>query len=223
MFQRARFSKCLKFKILSFGKNRNVQKKMNLTNSVLILASGLSERMGRPKALLQWDQSKTFIEKIIEEYLEAGCGKVVCTVNRHVLPFCTSLKSLPNLKFVLNRHPEWGRMYSVKLGLKELAGSSFCFIQNVDNPFIHSKNIMKILEAGNQETWCSPEYKGQGGHPVLLPKSIINQILLEKDLSATLQQVLRIFPKKEVEMEDNSILKNINTPEDYLNLLILNH
>lgn len=187
--------------------------------SVIILASGRSERMGRPKALLMWDKSRTFLEKIIQEYLAAGCEKIICTVNKQVLSHCKPYGNFPGVQFVFNQHPEWGRMYSITLGLKEIGKSQFCFIQNVDNPFINSETIKKIFASGDHETWCSPEFCGVGGHPVLLSKFVINEILAGNNLAVTLQQVLQQFPKKIVQLENDSILRNINTPEDYRSFL----
>ena len=187
--------------------------------SALILASGLSERMGKPKPLLMWDQSMTFLEKIISEYIQAGSIRVIVTVNSRVLPHCKLLEKFPKVQCIYNKHPDWGRMYSLKLGLEELKESSYCFIQNVDNPHIDSAIIKKIVQHADPESWCSPEYKGVGGHPVLLPNSIINQILQEKRVNITLKDMLGRFPQKRVPMDNNSILKNINTPQDYLMFL----
>jgi len=173
--------------------------------------------MGRPKALLMWDKPVTFLEKIIREYLQAGCDRVICTVNRQVLPSCKATENRENVKFILNPHPERSRMHSVKLGLREAAGASFCFIENVDNPFVHSGIIRRILEAADPGTWCSPEHNGRGGHPVLLPEIVMDQIRSESRTDSTLQEILERFPKKVVEMEDDLILRNINTPEDYRN------
>jgi CTP:molybdopterin cytidylyltransferase MocA len=186
--------------------------------SALILSSGLSERMGQPKALLKWDPSMTFIEKIIKEYLEAGCQRVVCTVNSALLPTCLEMDVTENVSFLLNEHPEWGRLHSVRLGLTELFNTDFCFVQNVDNPFINSATIVKIREAADPNAWCSPEFEGKGGHPVLLPQLITRKIQAESSLSLTLQEMLQNFPKKIVVISDDCVLKNINTLEDYRNL-----
>lgn len=207
-----------------FTQHNNLINNMNPKNSqrsfsALILASGLSERMGQPKALLMWDNKKTFLEKIVQEYIASGCEKIICTLNNHVLPHCRSNENFQGVKFVLNPHPDWGRMYSVMLGLKEIGQSQFCLIQNVDNPFIHSEMIKKIVASGDHQSWCSPEFGGKGGHPVLLPKIVINKILSGNCLEITFQQILKQFPKKTVECEDDSILRNINTPEDYRNYL----
>jgi CTP:molybdopterin cytidylyltransferase MocA len=173
--------------------------------------------MGSPKALLMWDQNKSFLEKIILEYLNAGCNPVVCTVNKEVLPYCKIPGTLPNVKIIVNPHPEWGRMHSVRLGLQAVKNSPYCLLQNVDNPFITGNAIRRILESASPEAWISPEYQGKGGHPVLLPNTIIDQILQGHHADTTLSKALDSFPKKVVIMEDDCILMNINTPDDYKN------
>ena len=187
--------------------------------SALILSSGLSERMGQPKALLRWDDSMNFLEKIVREYLDSGCEKVICTVNREVLLHVRGLEAMPPVRLVLNEHPEWGRMHSVRLGLEYSLNSDFCYIQNVDNPFINQAIIKKIMACADHDAWCSPEFNGKGGHPVLLPKSIIRKLLDEKKTAGTLRDVLQSFTKIAVEMDNDIVLRNINIPLDYQNLL----
>ena len=188
---------------------------MNTTFSTIILSSGLSERMGQPKALLKWDQSTTFIEKIINEFLKAGSESVICMINEITEPFCKKLIVPQNVKFVVNHHPEWGRFYSVRTGLNEVKDSNFCFIHNVDNPFVSIETIDKLLAKRNPDAWCSPIYMDKGGHPVLLPNSIIRKIAEADDLDITLLDILSLYPKIKVEVSNDTIFRNINTPEDY--------
>ncbi len=189
---------------------------MNKT-AVIILASGLSERMGQPKPMLRWSKSLTFLEKIINEYFEASCSRIICMINKKTESFCSNLDTKDNVRFVVNHHPEWGRLYSIKTGIQEIADEDFCFIQNVDNPFVNIEIIEKLFENRDPEAWCSPVYKGKGGHPVLLTKNIIRKISEVEDLNYTLIDILDSFKRKNIEIESDSILRNINTPEDYLN------
>jgi CTP:molybdopterin cytidylyltransferase MocA len=174
--------------------------------------------MGRHKALLPWDESTTFLEKLINEYLETGCNPVVCTVNEQVLSHCKNLGISSRARLLCNLYPERGRMYSVRLGLKALKESPYCFLQNVDNPFINRKVIRRIAGFADPSAWCSPEYKGQGGHPVLLPKKIIDKLLFIDDEDMTLRTLLAFFPKKKVIMEDETVCRNFNTPEEFAKL-----
>ena len=183
--------------------------------AAVILSSGLSERMGKPKALLQWDDSTTFIEKTINEYIKAGCDKIICTVNKINEPLCKSLNLQSNVMFVLNEHPEWGRFYSIRIASQEAKVSDFCFIQNIDNPFVSSEIIDRIWENRDLNSWCSPIYKGKGGHPVLLSQGIIQQIHNSNKQDITLHDILKPFQRVNIEVDTDTILRNINTPEEY--------
>lgn len=188
---------------------------MNNSFSTIILSSGLSERMGQPKALLQWNESTIFLEKIIHEYSNAGCNRIVCIINRFIEPFCKKLNVPNNVKFIVNEYPTWGRFYSIRLASKEVKDSHFTFIQNVDNPFVNVEIIEKLYTKRNQEAWCSPVYNEKSGHPVLLPRFIIEKISRIKSNDYTLQAILEPFKRINVEMDTDIILRNINTPEDY--------
>jgi hypothetical protein len=58
---------------------------------------------------------------------------------------------------------------------------------------------------------------------IRIPHKIIDQILQANNEDLTLREVLDSFPKKVVNVEDDSILKNINTPGDYRDALTIKH
>ncbi|RPH30046.1 MAG: hypothetical protein EHM93_16400 [Bacteroidales bacterium] len=186
--------------------------------SVVILASGLSERMGEPKALLRWDSSTTFIEKIIVEYSNAGCSEIICVINKKIEPLCKNLKLPSNVKFAMNLYPEWGRFYSIKIGTQGVL-NDYCFIQNVDNPFVSFEIIKKIFAERNSEAWCSPVYKEKGGHPIMLPKKIIQKLPQINDNDMSLAEFLKPFKRINIETQSDLILRNLNNPEDYARFL----
>lgn len=185
------------------------------TVAVLIPASGLSERMGIAKALLEYSPGFTFIEKIIETYTRAGCTRIISTVNPLTLSSVRQLRRISPAQLVLNQHPELGRLHSVKLGLEMLKDVSFCFIQNIDNPFVTTETILHIFKERDPGVWISPEFLGRGGHPVLLHQTLIHQILEQTREDISLKEILRNFPKKSVEIQDDTVLQNINTPKEY--------
>ena len=188
---------------------------MNSSFSTIILSSGLSERMGKPKALLSWDNSTTFIEKIISEFLKVGSSKIVCMINDKTEPFCKKFPLPSNVEFIVNHYPERGRFYSILTGVSALGESDYCFIHNVDNPFVSAAVVKKLWAQRKPGYWCSPTYNGKGGHPVLLSKEITDKISTTNDLDFTLRDILIQFPKIPVSVTDDSILRNLNTPEDY--------
>ncbi len=183
---------------------------------VVILAAGRSERMKEMKAFLPCDDNTPFLEKIISTYSGWGCSEIIVVTNREVL---TKIKQIGMISFavnmVLNDHSEFERFYSVKLGLGVIRSSSWCFIQNVDNPFIDSQILNLLYRHRNKEKYISPVFKNMGGHPVLLNQENIRCICNWSANSANFKAVLSTMECMEVEMPDERVLININSPEEY--------
>jgi molybdenum cofactor cytidylyltransferase len=183
--------------------------------STIILASGKSERMGKPKALLQWGNNSTFIEQIANEYAKAGCTEIICVINEAIHPVCINLVMPKAVKFILNLHPELGRFYSIKLGISKVMSHNFCFIQNVDNPYVNEIIIHMLLAERKSDAWCSPVFNGKGGHPVLLPRAIFQKIAAINGHDLPLAEFLKNFERITIETGNDLILKNLNKPEDF--------
>src|ERR1035437_1307843 len=189
--------------------------------SVVILAGGKSSRMNYPKPYLDIE-GMAFIEKISDTYKQAGIGSIIVVLNSK---FCEGKwlniyeKCKAKFTVVKNNKPELGRFYSLQLGLKEIGDEEFCFIQNVDNPYISDEIIDKIWENRNQEGYSSPVFNGKGGHPILISRYIMDQIGNTENVDISLIKYLSTYPKKEVEMNSDLVLRNINTPEEYFDLV----
>ncbi len=185
--------------------------------SVLILAGGESSRMGKSKAFLKYDASKTFLEKIVEEYLLANIEKIILVINKSTLTYenkqiLTQFDKKHTL--IYNENPEKGRLYSLRLGLRFLNDYKSCFIQNIDNPFVNTKLINNMIPLIKNDSWVSPTYNSKGGHPVLISNSICKTILENDNDSDTLRSILRKFHKIKM-LSNKTVLTNINTEEDY--------
>jgi molybdenum cofactor cytidylyltransferase len=190
---------------------------MDGTSGVLILAGGKSERMVFPKSFLLYE-GKTFLKKIVEEYVNSGVKNICVVINEE---FCKGEyeKYIDEIKskaiIIKNIDSELGRFHSVKLGLKKMLNLDFCFIQNIDNPFVNKKLIESLMESRNSVGYTSPIYLGRKGHPILVSKKIIQHLNDLPDRNFNLKNILSGFPKSEVEVDNDSILININTPGDY--------
>ena len=190
---------------------------MEGTFGVLILAGGKSERMVFPKPYLLFE-GKTFLKKIVEEYYNSGIKNIYVVINEE---FCKGEyeKYIDEVKskvtIIKNTDPELGRFHSVKLGIKKMLNSDFCFIQNIDNPFVNVELIESLMESRNSVGYTSPIYKGRKGHPILVSKKFIQHLNDLPDRNFNLKNILSSFPKSEVEVDNGSILININTPDDY--------
>ena len=186
--------------------------------AVVILAAGESMRMKNPKPFLKFNNNRVFIDKIIDEYMQFGCSCIVVTINKkHTewISYIAAKRSSGSIKFIVNNHPEYERFYSVKLGLLNIDDVDFCFIHNVDNPFIDKKILDDIYQFKSEGEYVVPNYKDKGGHPILLNRQVINKIISETNNSINLKKVLSSFKRINCNSGNDKILININTLEDY--------
>ena len=101
--------------------------------SVIVLAAGFSGRMGIPKFALRFDENRTFLEEVVEQYDIFGCQEIIIILNKVGKKQYDEL-NIPfaqNVKIVINHHPEYERFYSIKAGLKNIKSDRKIFIHNV--------------------------------------------------------------------------------------------
>lgn len=188
----------------------------NREAGVVILAAGRSARMKEMKPFLSYDDQTLFIEKIISTYFSWGCNEIIVVTNQEALNRMKQKNiSSDKVKIVVNDHLELERFHSVRLGLGYIRTSSFCFIQNIDNPFI-SPQILDILYMSRSDNkFISPVFENKGGHPVLLNRGNIDRIINWPVNNAVFKEVLNSMECVKIEMKDNRVLININSPEEY--------
>ena len=186
--------------------------------SVIILAAGNSERMKRPKPFLPFDEKRNFLDKITDTYISAGIKDLILVISpaiedkvRRILKEKYSGKPV---EIVVNSFPEKGRFFSLQLGL-EKKSSSFCFIQNIDNPFVTEELLTKMINVKRQGTYVVPVYKNQKGHPVLISAEVMNHCRSLKGYDFNIRTELKNFKEIKPDCNDKNILANINTTVQY--------
>ncbi len=181
--------------------------------NTIILSAGLSSRMAQPKALLRFG-STTFLENIYSEFSKVS-DRVVVVVSPHLYYKLKEKQILQDAEFVFNQRLIYGRFYSVYLGVKKL-GPGNTFIQNVDTPGVRHATLSQMIKVLESEAYVVPVYKGQSGHPVLISSEISRQILEVKDNyeAMNLKNFLEQFKRIELEVDDEFVVLNVNTPSD---------
>lgn len=184
--------------------------------SVIILTAGISSRMQTDKAFLKLDSRQTFLEKIVETYVNWGADEIVVVTNKYLVDKIRAQNHMPEkLTVVVNEHLEYGRFFSVKLGLQALKTKSCCFIQNIDNPFTSAATLDLLFDNKEDDVTVVPVFEHRGGHPVLPGTQIINHLLAHKKNDEILKDYLYRFKVKKVETDRADVLTNINNPEEY--------
>ena len=185
--------------------------------SVIILAGGDSERLKFPKPFLSFSPRITFIEKLIHVYFNFGCRKIITVINSKYFnrEYFFKLNKSFNAEFAVNRHQEFGKFYSLKLGISKLTNDKYCFIQNIDNPFTNLSLLNRLYKAKSAEGYTAPVFKGKGGHPVLIGNRIIKGIKSERSNDINLRTFLNKYQRVETPTNYEKITANINTLNDY--------
>lgn len=189
--------------------------------SVIILSAGSSERMGFPKALLLFDETQTFLEKIMSAYVALPCNEIILVVNKDLNgKIKNSSLALPeNLKTVINDKPQFGKFYSVKTGLHALKEKGNCFVQDVDSPFITHRAISILAKYWDENSYVLPRYNLKTGHPVLLGEKVVNAVCNSPSENILLKEFLKPFCRIALEMDSEEVCMNINEQEDYKKFL----
>ncbi len=189
--------------------------------AVIVLSGGNSSRMNFPKPWLIFEDNATFLETTINRYKCLGFKKMVISLNKafFLTDYADRIEFLElHATIIQNSYPEKGRLYSLYIALKELKEVDFAFIHNVDNPFVDEEVIHTLCKEKKLNGTTIPTYNQKAGHPIIISKIVIDEIINNYEKYNTLKEVINQFDKKYVEVNSSNILININTPQDYKSL-----
>ena len=134
----------------------------------ILLAAGLSKRMGRQKLLLPFGSS-TVVETVIDNIRSAGFAPMLCVFSQETYDFLKDKGSLP-VSSAINKEPERGQSSSLLIGLDMLPdGSDFCIMLG-DLPSVTADEISalakKFADLPRGKTILAPSRDGRFGHPM---------------------------------------------------------
>ncbi len=174
--------------------------------------------MGRDKALLPLG-AQTFLEHIAEA-LAGEVTPLVIVVGHHAAEIEEQIPARFQARILHNPDYRLGQLSSLWVALRALenepvSGALLCL---VDHPAISKQVVRALLERFRQTgaPVVIPTHQGRRGHPVLLAKSLFNELL-----QAPLEQGARSVVQRHaqevelVETEDEGVLLDVDRPEDY--------
>ena len=185
----------------------------------LLLAAGESRRMGRPKALLPW-QNKTLLAHQISVLLQGGANKVVVVVGHQAEELKLIMKDWLGVSWVLNPDYAQGKTTSIKTGLDVLQSDNLdaILILNVDQPR-SSETVQHLLQQHREsrKLITIPTYQGKGGHPIIMDASLLSELKSISEESLGIKAVIRKYPDstQRLELGSAEVLWDLNTPQEY--------
>lgn len=193
--------------------------------SAVIIGAGLSSRMGVDKLALSW-QGSTIIETIISTLTSAGMGDITLVLRPAQEDVISLLKNQTKTGLVklalLDPFFENDMLASIQCGISSLSSEYlYAMICLGDQPHIQSKIVNRLLTAriNNDKSLIVPSYQMKRGHPWLIKNNLWSD-LLSSPHQMTPRSFLNAHEKETqyVRVENDSILKDIDTPEDYNSL-----
>jgi molybdenum cofactor cytidylyltransferase len=188
----------------------------------LLIAAGLSSRMGKFKPLLLF-QNEPIIIPIIKKLLPFSSkvfivtgfkeNEIISTINKYFQK--SELKE--KIVYVSNTGFEKGMFTSLQKGLIKAKDCEWLLYHFVDQPQLPSNFYSDFIDQiFNKFDWIQPAYNKRKGHPVLIKKSLFKKII-DADENSSLKDVTNTknICKKIWDCNYKEILVDIDTPEDY--------
>lgn len=184
--------------------------------AAIVLAAGLSRRMGKPKLLLDL-RGKPVIRHTTERAVAAGIQHVLVVVGPQHDALGEALDGL-RVRLVINPTPEAGQGSSVSAGIRALpAGITAALVVLGDQPGLSIDVIGRLLDALRipGKTIAAPRYTDGLGNPVLFAAEVFPELLdLPGDRGARAvveKDALRLA----VVDVASPMPSDLDTPEDY--------
>lgn len=188
--------------------------------AALILAAGLSRRMGRPKAFLPHrDPAVTFLDYLLASARLGGADSVY-VIGRIEDTALARATAVAGATYVANAAPERGQLSSLLTGIDGIRdiGVGSIFVLPVDIPLISPEVVTKVVTAARSSSAVivRAAHAGRHGHPVLFKRPVFDEIRTA-DPTVGARAVVRADAGRvlEVEVDDAGVLEDVDTPEDY--------
>jgi len=184
--------------------------------AAVVLAAGLSRRMGRAKLLLPLG-GRPVIRVSVEAVIAAGLAPVVVVAGAERAGVEEALAGLP-VEIALNPHPESGQASSVRVGIAALPPEpAAALIALGDQPFVPAE-VIPALRAELERTGKAiavPSYQGALGNPVLFRRGVFGELLALAGDRGARPIIERDAGRVAVVPFDVPMPRDLDTPEDY--------
>lgn len=187
----------------------------------IILAAGLSSRMGQPKLLLPWLHGKSVIAHLVEQVTRAEFARVIVVTGREHASIAQALAS-DNVDIVFNPDFAGGEMLSsLKQGLATIINEPYdaAAVLLGDLPLLEAHTLDEIIQQHCAGCITIPQRQGRSGHPVIFARTFWSA-LVDLPHDARPSAIFARYPSalNHVEVTSEAIYLDIDTPEAYAQL-----
>ena len=189
----------------------------------LVLAAGLSSRMGPVNKLLAADSTgETIVGRVTDAALASRLDATMVVVGHEAERVTAALTSRP-VTFLHAPDYRAGLSASLRAGIAALAGDvSAVLVCLGDMPLMTPHILNQVIDAydpGEGRAIIVPTYRGKRGNPVLWDRRFFTDILdLQGDTGARALLMRHAEYVAEIEVGSDAVLRDFDTPDALLSL-----
>ncbi len=188
--------------------------------NAIVLAAGLSRRMGAANKLLLPYGRKTVVETVVSKILTSNPETTIVVLGHEGSAVRAALQHLP-VQFVDNPDYATGMTTSIQCGVRA-AGPGAVMICLSDMPLIEPEayfflqTVFKERLPDDPDAIIMPQYNGQKGNPVIFSETYRSAILAHTDPEGC-KSIVQANREHLVLVNLNTaaILEDMDYPEDY--------
>ncbi|MET0409710.1 MAG: nucleotidyltransferase family protein [Polyangiaceae bacterium] len=191
--------------------------------SAVLLAAGLSRRMGGPNKLLLPVAGQPLVARSLDTLLASGVAEAVVVLGHEAERVRTVLAPLAAsgvARFVTNPEYETGQVSSVRAGLSALSeavdGVMICL---ADQPALTASDLIEVQRAFAERPrgdFLVPIHDGQRGNPVVLAWPAVREVL-EQGTNLGCRHFMDRHDERVYRWQapNDHVLKDLDQPADY--------
>jgi molybdenum cofactor cytidylyltransferase len=203
--------------------------------SAVVLAAGMSTRMGRNKLLLTF-RDKPLIVHAVDTLLASTVGEILVVLGHECEKVWDQLEDYARHvtdeaqrhRIHLVKNPDYrdGLSTSVRIGVQAVSPQAEAImIYLADQPLLEPADVDRIIEGfaaakTENKTIVVPFFKGERGNPVILDASLRDSILgIVGDVGC--KGVIKRYPKKvyAIEMGNDHVVRDVDDVQAYERLV----
>lgn len=185
----------------------------------MLMAAGLSRRMGEPKPFLRW-RGTSLLKYQTETLQNAGLDPILVISGNLTDDIITDLPPNSSVQVVHNPHYKRGRSTSIRAGLQALDHTTVdaLLILNIDQPR-QIDLILSVLKSHkeSQASITIPTYQNRGGHPIIFSARLFGELSQVSENSQGIKALVRRHDNEtnRVDLGLDEVLLDFNTKEEY--------
>ncbi len=194
--------------------------------SAILLAAGSSKRMGEKNKLLLKVGEYQVLQKSLNALLNSELDEIVLVTGFENNLVSQSVSNRDQITIVKNELHNNGMTSSIQSGVKAASGEASAYMICLgDMPMLTSTDINALVAKWNSEMDTKhkilrPVHNERFGNPVIF-SSTYKQAILDHDAPEGCKEIIASNKNQVItcEMTNDHIFRDIDTPEDYQQLL----